>query len=30
MSGLDVRMFTVGPIQENAYIVSVAGSRSER
>jgi hydroxyacylglutathione hydrolase len=26
MSGLDVRMLTVGPIQENAYIVSVAGS----
>ncbi len=26
MSGLDVRMFTVGPIQENAYIVSEAGS----
>jgi hydroxyacylglutathione hydrolase len=26
MSGLDVRMFTVGPIQENAYIVSAAGS----
>ena len=21
MSGLDVRMFTVGPVQENAYIV---------
>ena len=27
MSGLDVRMLTVGPIQENAYIVSAAGSR---
>jgi hydroxyacylglutathione hydrolase len=26
MSGLDVRMLTVGPIQENAYIVSAAGS----
>ena len=26
MSGLDVRVFTVGPIQENAYIVSAAGS----
>ena len=26
-SGLDVRMLTVGPIQENAYIVSVAGSK---
>jgi hydroxyacylglutathione hydrolase len=26
MSGLDVRMLSVGPIQENAYIVSVAGS----
>jgi hydroxyacylglutathione hydrolase len=26
MSGLDVRMLTVGPIQENAYIVSVPGS----
>ena len=26
MSGLDVRIFTVGPIQENAYIVSAAGS----
>jgi hydroxyacylglutathione hydrolase len=26
MSGLDVRMLTVGPIQENAYIVSSAGS----
>jgi hydroxyacylglutathione hydrolase len=26
MSGLDVSMFTVGPIQENAYIVSAAGS----
>jgi len=24
---MDVRMFTVGPIQENAYIVSVAGSK---
>ena len=22
MSGLDVRMLTVGPVQENAYIVS--------
>jgi hydroxyacylglutathione hydrolase len=27
MSGLDVRMLTVGPVQENAYIVSVAGSK---
>jgi hydroxyacylglutathione hydrolase len=26
-SELDVRMFTVGPIQENAYIVSVAGAK---
>ena len=26
MSGLDVRMLTVGSIQENAYIVSAAGS----
>jgi hydroxyacylglutathione hydrolase len=26
MSELDVRMLTVGPIQENAYIVSAAGS----
>ena len=26
MSGPDVRMLTVGPIQENAYIVSAAGS----
>ena len=26
MSELDVRMFTVGPIQENSYIVSAAGS----
>jgi hydroxyacylglutathione hydrolase len=26
MSALDVRMLTVGPIQENAYIVSAAGS----
>jgi hydroxyacylglutathione hydrolase len=26
MSGLDVRMLTVGPIQENAYIVAAAGS----
>ena len=26
MSDLDVRVFTVGPIQENAYIVSPAGS----
>jgi len=26
MSGLDVRMLTVGPIQENAYIVSALGS----
>jgi hydroxyacylglutathione hydrolase len=26
MSGLDVRMLTVGPIQENAYIVSAPGS----
>jgi glyoxylase-like metal-dependent hydrolase (beta-lactamase superfamily II) len=26
MSGLDVRVFTVGPVQENAYIVSAAGS----
>jgi hydroxyacylglutathione hydrolase len=26
MSGLDVRMLTVGPIGENAYIVSAAGS----
>jgi hydroxyacylglutathione hydrolase len=25
MSGLDVRMFTVGPIQENAYIVAADG-----
>jgi len=24
MSGLDVRTFTVGPIQENAYIVRAA------
>ncbi len=27
MSGLDVRAFTVGPIQENAYIVSVDGAK---
>jgi hydroxyacylglutathione hydrolase len=27
MSGLDVRMFTVGAIQENAYIVSVDGAK---
>jgi hydroxyacylglutathione hydrolase len=27
MSSLDVRAFTVGPVQENAYIVSVAGSK---
>jgi hydroxyacylglutathione hydrolase len=27
MSGLDVRAFTVGPVQENAYIVSLAGSK---
>jgi hydroxyacylglutathione hydrolase len=27
MSGLDVRAFAVGPIQENAYIVSVAGAK---
>jgi hydroxyacylglutathione hydrolase len=27
MSGLDVRMFTVGAIQENAYIVSVNGAK---
>jgi hydroxyacylglutathione hydrolase len=27
MSGLDVRMFTVGAIQENAYIVSVKGGK---
>jgi hydroxyacylglutathione hydrolase len=27
MSGLDVRAFKVGPIQENAYIVSVAGAK---
>ena len=26
MSGLDVRMFTVGPIQENAYIVAADGA----
>jgi glyoxylase-like metal-dependent hydrolase (beta-lactamase superfamily II) len=26
MSGLDVRMLSVGPIQENAYLVSAAGS----
>ena len=29
MSGVDVRMFTVGPVQENAYIVS-AGRESGR
>jgi len=27
MSGLDVRAFTVGPVQENAYVVSLAGSK---
>jgi hydroxyacylglutathione hydrolase len=27
MSGLDVRMLTVGAIQENAYIVSVSGAK---
>jgi hydroxyacylglutathione hydrolase len=27
MSDLDVRVYTVGPIQENAYIVSVAGAK---
>jgi hydroxyacylglutathione hydrolase len=27
MSGLDVKMFTVGAIQENAYIVSVKGGK---
>jgi hydroxyacylglutathione hydrolase len=27
MSGLDVRMFTVGAIQENAYIVSAEGAK---
>jgi hydroxyacylglutathione hydrolase len=27
MSGLDVRMFTVGAIQENAYIVSMKGGK---
>jgi hydroxyacylglutathione hydrolase len=27
MSGLDVRMFTVGAIQENAYIVSAPGAK---
>jgi hydroxyacylglutathione hydrolase len=27
MSGLDVRAFAVGPIQENAYIVSATGSK---
>jgi len=27
MSGLDVSAFTVGPVQENAYIVSPAGSK---
>lgn len=27
MSGLDVRMFTIGAIQENAYIVSVRGAK---
>jgi hydroxyacylglutathione hydrolase len=27
MSSLDVRAFTVGPVQENTYIVSVAGSK---
>ena len=33
MSGLDMRMFTVGPVQENAYIVlaDIGGSdASER
>ena len=29
MSGLDVRAFTVGPVQENCYIVR-AGSRPPR
>jgi hydroxyacylglutathione hydrolase len=29
MSGLDIRMFTVGPVQENAYIVR-AGSDAKR
>jgi hydroxyacylglutathione hydrolase len=27
MSGLDVRAFTVGPVRENAYIVSAAGAK---
>ena len=26
MSELDVRSFTVGPVQENAYIVRLAGA----
>ncbi len=28
MSALDVRSFTVGPVQENCYIVSAADTRS--
>jgi hydroxyacylglutathione hydrolase len=30
MSGLDIRSFTVGPVQENCYIVSVAVAGPER